>query len=59
MSVSSRSAWSTKQVPGQSGLYREILSQEKQKQKTNQTKMDAVVNIFNPSIQKTKAGRPL
>jgi hypothetical protein len=31
--VSSRSSWSTKQVPGQPGLHRETLSQKKKKQK--------------------------
>jgi hypothetical protein len=29
--LSSRPAWSTEQVPGQPGLYRETLSQEKKK----------------------------
>jgi hypothetical protein len=37
--MSSRAAWSTKLVPGQTGLHRETLSQTpptKQKQKTKQ-----------------------
>jgi hypothetical protein len=33
--LSSRPAWSTKQVPGQPGLYRETLSRKTKKQKQN------------------------
>ena len=38
--LSSRPAWSTKRVPGQSGLHRETMSRQQQQQnKTKQNKM--------------------
>ena len=40
--LSSRPAWSTKLVPGQSGLYRETLTQEKKKKKKK--KKEGVIN---------------
>jgi hypothetical protein len=44
-------AWSTEQVPGQSGLYREIMSLKKQ------NKSRAVVaHPFNPSTWEAEAG---
>jgi hypothetical protein len=56
--LSSRAAWSTKWVPGQPGLYRAILSQNKQtnkqtnkqkqtnKKQTNKNKQTKVLSLY-------------
>ena len=49
--LNSRPAWSTKGVPGQPGLYREILSQKTKKTKQNKTKKEFTMNrIINEYI---------
>jgi hypothetical protein len=58
--LSSRPAWSIKQVPGQPGLYRETLSQKNKKQKTKnkkqnkQTKKPTKKKKNKPKINKVK-----
>jgi hypothetical protein len=48
-SLSSRSAWSTEQVPGQPGLHRETLSQKTKQNKTKQNAMDDTTVDFTDS----------
>jgi hypothetical protein len=55
--LSLRPAWSTKGVPGQPGLYRETLSQKKNKTKQNkQTKKE--VQFFQWWVSRGKRDNP-
>jgi hypothetical protein len=53
--LSSRTAWSTKWVPGQPGLYRETLSR---KTKTNKQTNKQTQKMYNPDFQETKPSIP-
>jgi hypothetical protein len=59
-SQSSRPAWSTEQVPGQPGLNREALSQERKKeiqqQPTIRTQVTVKVGDFDTSLLPTDKG---
>jgi hypothetical protein len=49
--LSSRSAWSTKRVPGQPGLYRETLSRKTKKKKKKKKKNKINIKKEIPSLK--------